>query len=97
MTCIRLVGSDRKTMIDLADAMLRAWRAYSDEKLQIFAETYAPHNTITPILRRLDSGDYKLDLVLRNKFDYAGASSGPVPSARGPAPYQKGKTSASSR
>ena len=55
-------------MIELADAMLRAWRAYSDETLQIFAETYAPHNTITPILRRLDSGDYKLDLVLRNNL-----------------------------
>ena len=68
MTCIRLTGSDRKAMIDLADAMLRAWRAYSDEMLQIFAETYAPHNTITPILRRLDSGDYKLDLVLRNNL-----------------------------
>ena len=68
MTCIRLTGSDRKAMIDLADAMLRAWRAYSDETLQIFAETYAPHNTITPILRRLDSGDYKLDLVLRNNL-----------------------------
>ncbi|MBS5587124.1 MAG: UDP-glucose--hexose-1-phosphate uridylyltransferase [Clostridiales bacterium] len=70
MTCIRLTGSDRKAMIDLADAMLRAWRAYSDETLQIFAETYAPHNTITPISQKQD-GKYILDLVFRNNLTSA--------------------------
>ena len=68
MTCIRLIGHDRTAMVDLADTMLKVWRGYSDAEMQIFAHTDAPHNTITPILRRLNTGEYKLDLVLRNNL-----------------------------
>jgi len=65
MTCIVLRSTDRKSLIDLADKILSAWRGYSDPACGIFAETDAPHNTITPILRKED-GMYKLQLVLRN-------------------------------
>ena len=53
-------------MVDLADKILKAWREYSDEEVEVFAYTNStPHNTITPIARR--KGEYfEIDLVLRN-------------------------------
>ena len=66
MSVIRLDGSDPHRMVDLADRILTAWRAYSDPSAEILAQTNGEaHNTITPIARR--RGDlYELDLVLRN-------------------------------
>ena len=48
--------------------MLNKWRGYTDEEAFIFAETDGePHNTITPIARKV--GDtYELDLTLRNNI-----------------------------
>jgi UDPglucose--hexose-1-phosphate uridylyltransferase len=65
MTAIRLTGCDRATLIDLAVDMLDAWRGWSDPERDILAWTDAPHNAITPILRR-EGGKFRLDLVLRN-------------------------------
>ncbi len=65
MTCIVLKGADRAALIDLSDKILSAWRGYSDPACNIYAETDAPHNTITPIVRKED-GEYKIELVLRN-------------------------------
>ena len=66
MSVIRLGGSDRERLVDLADRILTAWREYSDESADILAYTGdTPHNTITPIARRRGE-DYELDLVLRN-------------------------------
>ena len=68
MTDIVLTGADREAVIALADRILTAWRGYSDPECGIFAETDgAPHNTITPIARKLD-GAYRLHLVLRNNL-----------------------------
>lgn len=68
MSVIRISGSDRKRLTDLADKILCAWRGYTDEAAYIFAETDGePHNTITPIARMRD-GNYELDLVLRNNI-----------------------------
>lgn len=65
MSCIVLKSADRKRIIELSDRILAAWRGYSDPACDILAETDAPHNTITPILRKED-GFYKMELVLRN-------------------------------
>ncbi|NLG24817.1 MAG: UDP-glucose--hexose-1-phosphate uridylyltransferase [Clostridiales bacterium] len=65
MTTIRLTGRERGVLIDLAVDMLDAWRGWSDPSLDILARTDAPHNAITPILRR-QGGMWRLDLVLRN-------------------------------
>ena len=66
MTCIVLEGADRHALTDLADAMLVAWRSWSDPLCGIYAETDGtPHNTITPIARKTETG-YRLQLVLRN-------------------------------
>jgi UDPglucose--hexose-1-phosphate uridylyltransferase len=68
LSVIRLQGKDRERVIDLADHILKKWRAYTDESAFIFAETDGePHNTITPIARK--HGDvYELDLALRNNI-----------------------------
>ena len=65
MSCIVLRSADRERIIELSNRILTAWRSYSDPDCDILAETDAPHNTITPILRKED-GLYKMELVLRN-------------------------------
>ena len=65
MSCLRLESSDRAALETLANELLEAWRKYSDADAGILAETYAPHNTVTPIARKTADG-YRLDLVLRN-------------------------------
>jgi len=68
MSVIRLNGEEPARIVDLADRILKAWRAYTDESAFIFAETEGEkHSTITPIARRRD-GRYELDLVLRNNI-----------------------------
>ena len=68
MSVIRLTGTDKARVADLADRILTNWRCYTDETAFIYAETEGvSHNTITPIARR--RGDaYELDLVLRNNI-----------------------------
>jgi UDPglucose--hexose-1-phosphate uridylyltransferase len=65
MTCLRLTGRDSASLIDLAEKILAAWRTHSDPELGVLAETDQPHNTITPILRRVDD-EWVLSLLLRN-------------------------------
>ena len=68
MSVIRLKGSDRERIIDLAELILNKWRAYDDPDAFIFHETDGEkHSTITPIARRRDM-EYELDLVLRNNI-----------------------------
>ena len=65
---LRLRGKDEKRLIDLGAHVLDKWRNYTDEEAFIFAETEGePHNTITPIARKV--GDiFELDLALRNNI-----------------------------
>ncbi len=68
MSVIRLNGTDKNRLIDLADRILETWRGYSDADAFIYAKTEGePHNTITPIARMRD-GRFELDLVLRNNI-----------------------------
>ena len=68
MSVLRINGSDKERVAELADKILRIWRQYTDEDAFIFAETEGtPHNTITPIARRRGE-NYELDLVLRNNI-----------------------------
>ena len=68
MSVIRLVGKNKERLVELADKILVKWRAYTDERAFIFAETEGtPHNTVTPIARRRGE-DFELDLVLRNNI-----------------------------
>ncbi|HEL1973628.1 TPA: UDP-glucose--hexose-1-phosphate uridylyltransferase [Streptococcus suis] len=66
MSVIRLSSADKPCLLGLAAKILEKWRSYSDDSVQIKAETNGtPHHTITPIARK--RGDlYELDLVLRD-------------------------------
>ena len=68
MSVIRLSSADKAALVALADKILVAWRAYTDEAAFIYANTDGEaHNTITPIARR--RGElFELDLVLRNNI-----------------------------
>jgi UDPglucose--hexose-1-phosphate uridylyltransferase len=68
MTVLRTRSTNPEDLIELGTKVLKAWRAYTDESLFVFASTGGqPHNTITPIARK--RGDaYELDLVLRNNI-----------------------------
>ncbi len=66
MSVLRVISEDKERLTDLADAVLRAWRGYTDAARMLFAETDGvPHHTVTPIARLRD-GKYELDLVLRD-------------------------------
>ena len=68
MSVIRLSSTDKAALVELADKILAAWRAYTDEAAFIYANTDGePHNTITPIARRRGE-NFELDLVLRNNI-----------------------------
>ncbi len=68
MSVVRLSSTDRAALVSCCQAVLRAWRGYSDESVGIHAFTGdTPHNTVTPIVRM--RGDcYECDLVLRNNI-----------------------------
>lgn len=68
MSVIRTRSKSEKSLIDLGEKVLNAWRGYTDEDAFVYAQTDGePHNTITPIARK--NGDfYELDLVLRNNL-----------------------------
>jgi UDPglucose--hexose-1-phosphate uridylyltransferase len=68
MSVIRLRCTEDNLLVELADHILKNWREYTDEVAGIFAVTNGePHNTITPIARKVDEV-YELDLVLRNNL-----------------------------
>lgn len=68
LSVLRIRHKDEKRLIDLAAHVLDNWRGYTDEEAFVFAETDGePHNTITPIARKI--GDtFELDLTLRNNI-----------------------------
>ena len=66
MSVIRLKSENRNSLSIACSDILKKWRSYSDEGVQILAETNGiPHNTITPIAR-MNGSCYECDLVLRN-------------------------------
>jgi UDPglucose--hexose-1-phosphate uridylyltransferase len=65
LTVLRLRGT-RADVLARATELLAAWREYSDESRGVRAATGStPHNTITPIARRVGS-ELQLTLALRN-------------------------------
>lgn len=66
MSVIRLRSENRKELAAACSHILKKWRGYSDESVDILAETNGePHNTVTPIAR-MRGKLYECDLVLRN-------------------------------
>ena len=68
LSVLRLRGKDEKRLIELGTHILDAWRGYTDESANVYAETDGePHNTITPIARKVKDM-FELDLALRNNL-----------------------------
>ena len=66
MTCLRFTSRSREELIDIGMKVLSAWREYDDPACDVLSRTDAPHNTVTPVVRKLENGEYRLHLVLRN-------------------------------
>ncbi|MDO5291153.1 MAG: UDP-glucose--hexose-1-phosphate uridylyltransferase [bacterium] len=68
MSVVRISAENKDRLVELADHILKSWRAYTDEEAFIFANTNGEaHNTITPIARKRGN-EFELDLVLRNNI-----------------------------
>ena len=68
LTAISLKSREKEPLIAAADKMLAAWREWSDPEYGILAYTEdVPHNTITPILKKVNDV-WNLRLVLRNNL-----------------------------
>lgn len=66
ISTIRLRGENIDSLVLASDLILKKWRDYSDETLDILAYSNSePHNTITPMVRKED-GKFVVDLSLRN-------------------------------
>ncbi|TMW70409.1 UDP-glucose--hexose-1-phosphate uridylyltransferase [Alteribacter natronophilus] len=66
MSVVRLTGSSMEEVTNAADHVLTRWKGYSDESVDVLANSGdTPHHTITPIAR-MRGGKFELDLVLRN-------------------------------
>ncbi len=71
MTVIRLAGMDKAVICALACQILEQWKTYEDPEVGIFAHgTFngekVQHNTVTPICRKNRTGEFEMDVVLRN-------------------------------
>ena len=66
LSVLRLTCASRDELLEAACHVLDAWRGWTDESVGVVArdEDGTPHNTITPICRRVGE-DYQLDLALR--------------------------------
>lgn len=64
---IRLSGFNRNTVSELAGIIIESWKKYSNENVDIIAETDGVrHNTCTTIARFLADSRYSVDIILRN-------------------------------
>lgn len=71
MSVIRLISKNTDKIAEYSSKILNTWRSYSDKGLDILAFTdengkLIPHNTVTPIARKNKSGEFEMDIVLRN-------------------------------
>lgn len=66
MSVLRLRGTNKQRIVELASEILKSWQGYTDLEADIIAATgEVPHHTITPIARVVD-GQFEMDLVLRD-------------------------------
>ena len=66
LSVLRLSSTSREEALKAAEFIITAWRGYSDETVSVFAQTDGePHNTVTPVVRKLEDGTYEVFLALR--------------------------------
>lgn len=65
MSVIRISGSDKESLSELAWNIAMVWKNYNDKSVNIISKTTDEHNTVTPIAR-FKNNQFEIDLVLRN-------------------------------
>ncbi|USB34329.1 UDP-glucose--hexose-1-phosphate uridylyltransferase [Paenibacillus sp. YPG26] len=71
MSVLRLGCSSPEKLLEAANELYEQWKGYSNPEvgIQAYSEVdgvQVPHNTVTPIVRRRENGEYEMDIVLRN-------------------------------
>ncbi len=64
---IKLVADNSEQLLDVAEIVLNNWLVYEDVDNNIYKYTTARHNTITPIVRKVND-TYEMYLILRNNY-----------------------------
>ena len=66
LSVLRLSSTSREEALKAAEFIITAWRSYTDESVSVYAETNGePHNTVTPVVRKLEDETYEVFLALR--------------------------------
>ena len=66
LSVLRLSSTNRDEALKTAEFIISAWRDYTDESVSVYAQTDGePHNTVTPVVRKLEDGTYEVFLALR--------------------------------
>ena len=65
LSVIRMESPNRASLTEAAMKLYHYWEHYTNEEAGIYAKTDAPHNAITPIVRK-QNDLYILDMTLRN-------------------------------
>lgn len=63
--CIRLVSTNRDSLVACATKLMDVWSQYDDESVDLLSKTTEQHSIVTPIVRKVD-GKYCLEMILRN-------------------------------
>ncbi len=71
LSVVRLRSRSQQQLLAAADHIFHTWKSYSDTVNEILSHTddgfsQTSHNTVTPIARYNQQGEYEIDLVLRN-------------------------------
>ena len=74
LSVLRLSSTSREEALKAAEFIITAWRGYSDESVFVFAQTDGePHNTVTPVVRKLEDGTYEVFPALQRNQRQASA------------------------
>ena len=66
LSVLRLSSTSREEALKAAEFIITAWRSYTDESVSVYAETDGElHNTVTPVVRKLEDETYEVFLALR--------------------------------
>ena len=65
MSVVRISGTEKESLAELAWNIAMLWKNYNDESVNIISKTTDEHNTVTPIAR-FKNNQFEIDLVLRN-------------------------------
>lgn len=66
LSVLCLSSTSREEALKAAEFIITAWRSYTDESVSVYAQTDGePHNTVTPVVRKLEDGTYEVFLALR--------------------------------